>query len=66
MTYQEKASFDGKTWYQLEWNDVDFRTFENTEGVKESKSIEELESIINKAYPNSNFKSTFIGKRKGK
>lgn len=63
-TYQEKVSFDGKLWYQLEWEDVDFRTFENTEGVKESQSIEELESIIAKAFPNSNLKSTFIGKRK--
>ena len=64
MTYQEKVSFDGKVWYQLEWENVDFRTFENTEGVKDSKSIEELENIVSKAFPNSNFKSTFIGKRK--
>lgn len=64
MTYQEKVSFDGKLWYQLEWENVDFRTFENTEGVKDSKSIEELENIVEKAFPNSNFKSTFIGKRK--
>lgn len=64
MTYQEKVSFDGKLWYQLEWENVDFRTFENTEGIKDSKSIEELENIAVKAFPNSNFKSTFIGKRK--
>ena len=64
MIYQEKVSFDGKLWYQLEWENVDFRTFENTEGVKDSKSIEELENIVTKAFPNSNFKSTFIGKRK--
>lgn len=64
MTYQEKVSFDGKLWYQLEWENVNFRTFENTEGVKDSKSIEELENIVAKAFPNSNFKSTFIGKRK--
>lgn len=64
MIYQEKVSFDGKLWYQLEWESVDFRTFENTEGVRDSKTIEELEEIVNKAFPNSNFKSTFIGKRK--
>ncbi len=64
MIYQEKVSFDGKSWYQLEWKNVDFRTFENTEGVRDSKTIEELEEIVNKAFPNSNFKSTFIGKRK--
>lgn len=62
--YQEKVSFDGKLWYQLEWENVDFRTFENTEGVRNSKTIEELEEIVNKVFPNSNFKSTFIGKRK--
>lgn len=64
MIYQEKVSFDGKLWYQLEWENVDFRTFENTEGVRDSKTIEELGEIVNKAFPNSNFKSTFIGKRK--
>lgn len=64
MMYQEKVSFDGKLWYQLEWENVDFRTFENTEGVRNSKTIEELEEIVNKVFPNSNFKSTFIGKRK--
>ena len=62
--YQEKVSFDGKVWYQLEWNDIDFRVFENAEGIKESNSIEELEEIIAKNFPNSNFKITFIGKRK--
>lgn len=64
MIYSEKVSFDGKVWYQLEWENVDFRTFENTEGVKESNSIEELEDIIRKAFPRSNFKSIYIGKRK--
>ena len=64
MTYQEKVSFDGKTWYQIECEDVDFQTFRNTKGVKDSKSIEELEKIITESFPNSNFKSTFIGKRR--
>ena len=64
MIYQEKVSFDGKTWYQIEWEDIDFHTFDNLEGVKDSESIEELEKIITEAFPNSNFKSTFIGKRR--
>lgn len=64
MIYQEKVSFDGKTWYQIEWEDIDFQTFRNTKGVKDSESIEELEKIITESFPNSNFKSIFIGKRK--
>lgn len=62
MIYQEKVSFDGKLWYQLEWKDIDFRTFEHE--IKESESIEELEDTVTKVFPNSNFKATFIGKRK--
>lgn len=64
MIYQEKVSFDGKTWYQIEWEDIDFQTFRNTKGVKDSESIEELEKIITESFPSSNFKSTFIGKRR--
>lgn len=64
MIYQEKVSFDGKTWYQIEWEDIDFQTFRNTKGVKDSESIEELEKIITESFPDSNFKSIFIGKRK--
>ena len=64
MIYQEKVSFDGKTWYQIEREDIDFHTFDNLEGVKDSESIEELEKIITESFPNSNFKSTFIGKRR--
>ena len=63
MTYQAKASFDGKTWYQLEWEDIDFYTFDKLESIK-SNSIEELEKIVLTAYPNCNFKATLIGKRK--
>lgn len=63
--YLEKVSFDNrKTWYQLEWEDIDFRTFDNIEGLKESNSIEELTEIVMKAYPDCKLKSTFIGKRK--
>lgn len=62
MTYREKVSFDGKLWYQIEWEDIDFQTFKNIKGIKDSKNIEELESAIMMAFPNSNFKSTVIGK----
>ena len=63
IIYQKKVSFNGKVWYQLEWNDIDFYTFDNIEGVKESNSIEELENIVLAAYPECNLKSTFIGKK---
>ena len=64
MIYQEKVFFDGKVWYQLEWEDIDFHIFDNLEGVKNSNSIEELEKSVLTAYPNCNLKSTFMGKRK--
>lgn len=64
MTYKEKVSFNGKFWYQLEWKDVDFKIFESVEGFKDSENIEELEKIILNNFPNSDFKYTYIGKRK--
>lgn len=56
MIYQEDVSFDGKTWYTIEWKDIDFRDFDNIEGIKDSKTIEELENIVTTSYPNSDFK----------
>lgn len=56
MTYQEDVSFDGKTWYTIEWKDIDFRDFDDIEGIKDSKTIEELEKIVTTSYPNSDFK----------
>ena len=64
MRYQEKVSFEGKGWYQIEWENIDFHTFDNLEDAKNSNSIEELEKIVLTAYPNCNLKSTFMGKRK--
>ena len=64
MIYQEKISFDGKVWYQIEWENIDFHTFDNLEDAKNSNSIEELEKIVLTVYPNCNFKSTFIEKRR--
>lgn len=49
---------------KLNGENIDFHTFDNLEGVKDSEFIEELEKIITESFPNSNFKSTFIGKRK--
>lgn len=64
MIYQEKVTFDGTLWYQLEWEDVDFPTFDHTKEIQDSKNIEELENVMKIMFPNSNLKSTFIGKRK--
>lgn len=66
MIYQEKVCFDGENWYLLEWEDIDFIDFDNIEGVKDCNDIISLESIISTKYPNSNIKSTLIGKRKKK
>lgn len=63
MIYQENVSFDGKTWFRIEWSDIDFRTFDSIENIQECTSIEELEDIVNKVYPNSNFKYTYINKK---
>lgn len=64
MTYKEKVTFDGKLWYQLEWEDVEFKIFDNTKEIQNSQNIEELENIMKEMFPNSNLKYTFIGKRK--
>ena len=47
MIYQEKISFDGKVWYQIEWENIDFHTFDNLEDAKNSNSIEESENCPN-------------------
>lgn len=62
--YQMKSSFDGTTWYQLEWLDVGFREF-GTVG-KDCNSIEELVSKIGEAFPESQLKYEYIGERKEK
>ena len=42
MIYQEKISFDGKVWYQIEWENIDFHTFDNLEdAVKVRQKAEE-------------------------
>lgn len=64
QTYMMKASFDGIHWYQLEWQDVEFRNFE--EVGKPCNSIEELNAKILEAFPDSNLKYEYIGERKEK
>ena len=64
MIYQEKVSFDGKNWYQIEWKNIDFQTFGKIKGLRDCETIEELENLIIKEYPNSDFKYKFIGKKK--
>ena len=54
MIYQEKVSFNGKEWYQLEWNDIEFNEF--TKLTKDCNSIEDLEELVNSNYPDSNLK----------
>lgn len=64
QTYMMKSSFDGIHWYQLEWQDVEFRNFE--EVGKPCNSIEELNAKILEAFPDSNLKYEYIGERKEK
>lgn len=61
MIYQEKISFGGKVWYQLEWNDIDFSDFD--EKIEGCKTVEEIEEAINTAYPEANFKYTTIERK---
>lgn len=57
-----KGSFDGVNWYQFKWQDVEFRDFENVSN--ECNDIDELNSKILEAFPNSKFKYEYIGDRK--
>lgn len=61
MTYQQKVSFDGKEWYQLEWEDIDFKTF--SKSFSKCKSIDILEEKVYEKFPESNFTYTYIGKK---
>lgn len=58
MTYLEKISFDKKSWYQLEWEDVEFKTLEDA--IRHCKTIEEVEKTITETFPNSNLKLSLI------
>ncbi len=58
--YQMKTSFDDRTtWYQLEWNDVEFRDFEKIS--KSCNNISELNSKILDAFPDCNLKYKYLG-----
>lgn len=58
-----KTSFDNReTWYQLEWQDVEFRDFEAIS--KPCNSISELNSKILYEFPNCQLKYEYLGERK--
>ncbi len=50
-TYQEKISFDGKQWYLLEWDGIEFRKMDILFELKEYNTLEELLSTITEKYP---------------
>lgn len=54
MVYLKKVSFDGKHWYKLEWENVDFREFDPI--TKDCNSLEELKDIVKNEFPNCNLK----------
>lgn len=61
--YQMKTSFDNKaTWYQLEWQDIEFKDFEVIS--KSCNDINELNSKILDTFPNCNLKYEYLGERK--
>ena len=60
MNYMMKASFDeGKTWYQLEWVDINFKEIEKL--GKDANSIDDLTEIIKKELPGIKFSYEYIG-----
>lgn len=59
-----KGSFDGVSWYQFKWNDVEFRDFETISN--ECNDINELNARILEAFPHSQFEYEYIGDRKAK
>lgn len=61
-TYLKKVSFDNKNWYQLQWNDVDFKEFD--ECGRDCNSIEEYASKILESFPHSQFEYKPINRKK--
>lgn len=64
MIYQEKISFDGKQWYQLEWEDIEFRAMDGLLKVKACQSIDDILEMATKTYPGCNIKIYPIEERK--
>jgi len=60
--YQEKISFNNKDWYQLEWNDIDFKDL--GEISNKCSNIEELSSEILKKFPDSKLIYKYVGEKK--
>ena len=53
-TYQEKISFDGKQWYLLEWDGIEFRRMEVLFELKNYNTLEELLNTAKEKYPDCN------------
>lgn len=64
MTYLEKVSFDGKQWYQLEWEGIGFRVMDGLLKVKDCQSMEDILKVVAETYPDCNIKIYPIEKRK--
>jgi hypothetical protein len=57
------VSFDeGKNWYQLQWENMDFTQFDRIKGLKDVTTIDGLENLVKKNYPNVNLTWTLLDK----
>lgn len=62
MIFQEKVSFDGKQWYQLEWDDVEF--YEIDKIIESCSDINSLLKSINDTYPKCNIRNYLLENHK--
>jgi hypothetical protein len=63
MKYLIKVSFDeGKHWYQLQWENMDFTQFDRIKGLKDVTTIDGLQNLVKKNYPNVNLTWTLLDK----
>lgn len=63
MKYLIKVSFDeGKNWYQLQWENMDFTQFDRIKGLKDVTTIDGLQNLVKKNYPNVNLTWTLLDK----
>jgi hypothetical protein len=57
------VSFDeGKHWYQLQWENMDFTQFDRIKGLKDVTTIDGLQNLVKKNYPNVNLTWTLLDK----
>ena len=64
MIYQEKISFDGKQWYQLEWEGIEFRAMEAILKIKDCQNTADILKVATETYPDCNIKIHPIEERK--